>query len=470
MTTSNISIDVQNVSKKYNIYKSKAHQLFDLLGFKLKSKPEEYFAIKNINFSVKKGERLAIIGRNGAGKTTLLKLLTGNFAPSTGKVVVNGKVQALMTVGVGFHPEFSGLENIQAALAYNGLTKKEVELAIADIIDFVELGDFIHQPVKTYSLGMQSRLFFATATAVKPEILIIDEVLGAGDAYFSAKSAERMKNLTSNGCTLLLVSHSTSQVLQFCDSAIWMESGEVVKQGPALEIVKSYEAYSKRLEFEYFNRETSAKTEIIQSKWLREKLLKEVLSAEILDSIKVTQKSDASQVEEDIKSVEPAISRWPSHDERLKIKQIRLLNSEARVSYVFNTQEKMEVEITIEASESDIYGCIFAIVLFTEDGKMLTRHCSPKANYKMDKGKNLVVSLFYEELLLGNGKYIFSAAIYKQLDLFDLSSALYYDLLSRSFEFQVISQHSDDSSLFHPPCQWNLINTHVGSEKHVEKV
>src|SRR5262249_41719626 len=157
--------------------------------------------------------------------------LTRNYRPSRGSVTVNGQVVALIEIGVGFHPEFTGIDNIRASVAYNGLSDSEVDAAIEEVTEFCELGPFLNQPLKTYSLGMKSRLYFACATAVKPDILIIDEVLGAGDAYFAVRSAERMKALTQSGCTLLLVSHSIQQIVQFCEEAIWLESGQIVKQG-----------------------------------------------------------------------------------------------------------------------------------------------------------------------------------------------------------------------------------------------
>ncbi len=243
------AIRFSNVSKQYRLYGKPHERMLDQIGwyaltFWRKRPPFQRFqALKNLDFTIAKGERVGIVGRNGAGKTTMLKLITGNFAPTTGSLEVDGSVQALMQLGIGFHQEFSGLENIKAALHYNGLTGKTFKDALDDVIDFVELGDFLHQPIKTYSLGMNARLQFAAATAVRPDILIIDEVLSAGDGYFAAKSAHRMTRLTESGCTLLLVSHSIPQVVQFCERAIFINEGAVVVDGPTLEVVKLYEEY-----------------------------------------------------------------------------------------------------------------------------------------------------------------------------------------------------------------------------------
>ena len=247
------AIVLNSISKIYRLYDSPSEQALDVFGlsrlrFWRKPKYHERAALEDVSLVVGRGERIGVIGRNGAGKTTLLKLITGNFAPTRGTVVVNGSVQALINIGLGFHPEFTGYENIRASLVYNGLAETELDAAIADIVDFVELDEYLHQPIKTYSLGMQSRLYFATATAISPDILIIDEVLGAGDAYFSAKSAERMKRLTSSGATLLLVSHSMTQILQFCDEAIWIENGRVMLRDASLTVINAYEKFISELE------------------------------------------------------------------------------------------------------------------------------------------------------------------------------------------------------------------------------
>jgi lipopolysaccharide transport system ATP-binding protein len=433
-----VAIKIENLNKVYTLYHNKVDQLRDLLGLKRKQAIQEHYALKNINLDIGQGQRIALVGRNGAGKSTLLKMLTGNFKPTSGKITINGKVQALMSTGIGFHYELTGYENIKASLAYNDLSTKEINAAIDEIIHFVELGDYLHQPVKTYSLGMQSRLSFATATAIKPEILIIDEVLGAGDAYFTAKSVDRMKKLTNNGCTLLLVSHATSQVLQFCEDAIWLESGEIVKQGRALEVVKAYEAYSKKLEFEHFNNPmATTNSSVIQSTWLREKLLHEALSAH---------------------SKNEDISRWPSMDSRLKINNVCIVDENNNALPAITTGAPVRINIDIIANAADNYDCYFVVLLFTEDGRWISRHCSDKYQFSLQEGQVVTTSLFYDNLCLGNGKFIFSAAIYKVLDLDDLDNACYYDLLSRSFEFTVIAPYKDDFSLLHLPARWKILS------------
>ncbi len=446
----------RDVCKCYRLYENKWQMVQDVFNLgRKKQNAKQFYALKNLNLTVRKGDRIGLVGRNGAGKSTLLKLMTGNFSPTSGEVIIRGKVQALMSTGLGFHPEFSGLENIKAALLYNGLSKEKYPEVIEDIVDFVELGPFLNQPLKTYSLGMQARLYFAVATAIEPEVLVVDEVLGAGDAYFTAKSAERMKRLTDSGCTLILVSHSSQQVLQFCDQAVWLECGEIVKQGAALDVVKSYEEYAKSLELAADNKLSEAeagvalanKDGVTQTPWLREKLLKQVLAG--------TPEFSAASSQFIAKG---GVSRWVSHDKGLLIEDITLLDDERRVVGYVKTGDSLDIQMTIVSAEEveKTFDAYFMILLFTEDGRWLVRHCSEKYEVTLKPGEKYTVSLRYDEVLLGTGKYIFSAGIYKVLDLHDLSTAKYYDLLSRSFEFKVRNAYAIDETIFVHPSRWQV--------------
>lgn len=241
-----IAIDCRSVGKMYRLYKRRVDKLLDVssLGRVLpwwRPELQKFWALRNVNFQLKAGSRLGIIGRNGAGKSTLLKLITGNIAPSEGTIDISGEVQALLEAGAGFHPEFTGYENIEAALIQNGMPRSQIKRATEEIAEFTELGDFLAQPFKTYSAGMQARLVFTTATTIEPDILIVDEILGAGDAYFALKSRARIKKLVESGASILLVSHAMDQILQFCDETIWLDRGQIVMRGESLEVVKAYE-------------------------------------------------------------------------------------------------------------------------------------------------------------------------------------------------------------------------------------
>ncbi|WP_019937290.1 ABC transporter ATP-binding protein [Bordetella sp. FB-8] len=241
---SDIAIQVENVSRIFRRFQHPRHRALELFGLKPpKGSYNEFQALDDISFEVKHGERLALIGRNGAGKSTLLSIICGRLRQTSGKVRVNGSIQALMELGTGFHPEFTGRENVLASLAYQGVTGKRAMAMLDEIIDFAELEAFIDQQVKTYSAGMYARLAFSTSTAVEPDILIVDEVLGAGDAYFSAKSTDRMKRLTiESGATVLFVSHDISAVERLCERAIWVDKGKIRMDDTARSISKAYYA------------------------------------------------------------------------------------------------------------------------------------------------------------------------------------------------------------------------------------
>lgn len=247
-------IRLAGVGKMYKVFPNKLDNLIDALGFSSvvgwkRSARREFWALRGVDLEVPPGSRLGIVGRNGAGKSTLLKLITGNLSATEGTVEVRESIHALLDAGAGFHPEFTGYENVRASLAYQGLSGGEMERAVEEIAEFTELGAFLDQPYRTYSSGMQARLAFAAATAVvRPKVIVIDEVLGAGDAYFIGKSNERMRQLVQSGATVLIVSHSLDHVTRICEEAIWVDRGVVVRRGPALEVVKAYQQFTRLLE------------------------------------------------------------------------------------------------------------------------------------------------------------------------------------------------------------------------------
>ncbi len=238
---SDIAIQLLSVGKSFRRFQHPAWRVLDALGWPVPQKHYDIFtALRDITFDVHRGERVALIGRNGAGKSTLLRVISSQMYPEAGEVIVKGTVQALMELGTGFHPDFTGIENIRSALAYQGVSPQKLYSTIEEIIEFAELDTFINRPVREYSSGMYARLAFAVATTISPEILIIDEILGTGDAYFVGKCIQRMKVLTSNGCTILFVSHDLSSVQLLCDRGIWIDRGRIREDGDLLSVSKSY--------------------------------------------------------------------------------------------------------------------------------------------------------------------------------------------------------------------------------------
>ncbi len=200
------------------------------------------WALKDVSFKVKQGETVGVIGRNGSGKSTLLQVLCGILRPTVGEIVVNGRVSALLELGAGFHPEFSGRENVYMNGAIMGLSRKEMDFRFQEIADFAEIGAFIEQPVRTYSSGMFVRLAFACAVNIAPDILIVDEALAVGDAYFQQKCMQKIMEFRENGGSMLLVSHDMTSVKTLCDSAILLDKGVVIERGDPARVVDRYQA------------------------------------------------------------------------------------------------------------------------------------------------------------------------------------------------------------------------------------
>lgn len=237
-------ISFSSVAKMYKLYNSPRDRLKDIFAFSKKHKNQfyrEFWALRDINFEVEKGTTLGIIGPNGAGKSTIIKTLVGNLQPTKGQVKVNGKISPMIEIGTGFHPELTGHQNIFSSGMFLGLTRNEIEEKYDSIVDFSEIHEFIHQPVKTYSLGMYARLGFAIATTIEPDILVIDEVLGVGDMYFMGKAISRMRELCEKGNAVIFVSHDMLAIQRLCKSVMWLEKGRIVELGPAPDVIKSYE-------------------------------------------------------------------------------------------------------------------------------------------------------------------------------------------------------------------------------------
>ena len=218
-------ICTESVTKKYYLYARPQDRFREAVGFSKKALHSDFYALNGISFDVEKGETVGIIGTNGSGKSTLLKIITGVLKPTSGTVQVKGRISALLELGAGFNQEYTGLENIFLNGRMMGYTKKEMETRVQAIIEFAEIGEFIHQPVKTYSSGMFARLAFAVAINVEPDILIVDEALSVGDLFFQNKCFRKFEELKNKGVTILFVSHDISSVRQMCSRVLWIEKG-----------------------------------------------------------------------------------------------------------------------------------------------------------------------------------------------------------------------------------------------------
>lgn len=477
-----LAIHLQGVSKIYKLHGSQTDQLIDVLGLqrigiKTKSPSKEFAALSNISLEVPRGHRIGIVGRNGAGKTTLLKLICGNFAPTLGNVEVNGSVQALMNIGLGFHPEYTGRENVEASLQYNGLAREEYKKAMEGIVEFCELGDFLDQPFKTYSLGMQARLMFAAATAIKPDILIVDEVLGAGDAYFVAKSKIRVQKMIEAGCTMLLVSHSMQQVLELCDEAIWLEQGSIKMQGESLLVIKAYEeSLHGRMstimplvdgpsDFAHDSNPVQGSNSscvMLSDACVEERFslpneirlqLPAFLPHQTNCNLPYYKKEDL----QGFQHVERGgISRWDS-EIGIKVTGFNIQTEEGFENRLRALRPaKFIILLTAEVSKQ--FSCMYGIVLNDALGNIVARIWSPPDVFQLEEGESKAVEMVLNPVQIGPGEYTIGISVLEAASIELINTTPRYDLLGRSFTctVEIDETLSAASANFIHSAEWNL--------------
>lgn len=234
------AIEVENIVKSFKVYNDKGHTMKEMALFSKRRKYETRTVLDGVSFEVKKGEAIGLIGQNGCGKSTTLKLLSRIMYPDSGNIRLAGRVSSLIELGAGFHPDMSGRENIYTNASIFGLTRKEIDARLEDIIAFSELEEFIDNPVRTYSSGMYMRLAFSVAINVDADILLIDEILAVGDVSFQAKCFEKLKSIKKSGTTIVIVSHSLGQIEKICDTSYWLDSGKIMCSGNPVEVHKRY--------------------------------------------------------------------------------------------------------------------------------------------------------------------------------------------------------------------------------------
>ena len=233
-------VEIKNVSKSFKLYHDKATTLKERLLFLRSSKADIFWALEDINLIIESGETVGLIGHNGSGKSTLLKLITKIIYPTSGEIITHGRVSSLLELGAGFHPDFTGRENIYINASIFGLSRKEIDSKLESIIEFSELRDFIDSPIRTYSSGMYTRLAFSVAVHVSPDILLIDEILAVGDINFQKKCIAKIKEFKKKGVTMVFVSHNMNDVLGICDSVVWLDKGRMIECGDTEVIAKKY--------------------------------------------------------------------------------------------------------------------------------------------------------------------------------------------------------------------------------------
>jgi lipopolysaccharide transport system ATP-binding protein len=334
-------ISVKNLSKCFEIYQNPSNRLWQALWIGKKQFYKEFWALKNINFELQKGECIGVIGRNGAGKSTLLQIITGTLPQTTGEVYTKGRIAALLELGSGFNPEFTGRENVYMNAAILGFKRSEIEEKYQEIIKFAEIGDFIDQPVKTYSSGMMVRLAFAVQVVVEPDLLIVDEALAVGDAAFQFKCLTRIKEIVAKGTSVLLVSHDSGTVKSFCDKCLWLKKGEVYAYGNAGEIV---EAYDREVRMETEQGQMSLSSQHVEKK--NEKSVSEPLVKEAESITLLTDGSEIGWAEDETLDSRVAGCRYGVGG--AKVKKIDLLDEQNNPLTIVDFNQKVKIRVFFE--------------------------------------------------------------------------------------------------------------------------
>lgn len=414
---SDVTISVKDVTKIYKLYDKPTDRMKE--AFLKKNMHKDFYAVDGVSFDVRKGETVGIIGKNGSGKSTLLKMITGVLTPSEGEIKLSGPVSALLELGTGFDGEQDGISNIYLNGNMVGLTKEEIDASLQDIIDFADIGDFINQPVKTYSSGMFVRLAFAVAINIKPEILIVDEALSVGDFRFQQKCYRKIREFKEKG-TVLFVSHDTGAITSFCDRVIWLDDGKVYKEGKPEEIIEEYLAYMRydvkemqtfvqETEKQKSNEEIGVETESVEATIIDE--VEAPIEGIAEEPIEEESVEEITQVEEETNSIEGrALSFGNGHG---KFTKVELLNEDNESVSIVKSGMKLVINMDVAANE-EIDMPILGINLKDAVGNVLivTNTVFEKNNMqKLEAGKKYNYKWKFTFPLLRTGKYSLDVAL-----------------------------------------------------------
>ncbi len=415
------AVEVENVSK---LYKRSAHKRqfqtlkSAMLGgnlFETMNPKESFAALKNVNCTIRKGSMFGIIGSNGSGKSTLLKLIAGISKPTFGKIVSHGKISALIELGAGFHPEISGGENIFINGIMLGLSRKSIAEKYDDIVKFAELEEFIDQPVKTYSSGMFMRLGFAVAVNVDPDILLIDEVLAVGDEAFAHKCLDKILEFKKRNKTMILVTHGLAMVETFCDSAMWLKKGEVMKIGDPRMVCGAY---------------------LMDVEGKEEKDL-QAQHQQLTETLAATVQPEDDEVRE---------SRWGGGE--IQITKVQLLDAQDQEKHVYTTGEPMQIKLFLSAKKS-VDDFVFGIGIFNGEGVCCYGTNTHIEEYEpVELRGSAEVTFYIDQLNLLEGTYYLDVAAHRR-------DEYPYDYHRHLYTFKVRSRQKD-VGVFRPNHRWQF--------------
>jgi ABC-2 type transport system ATP-binding protein len=405
-------IRVNDVHKKFRVYSDKGHSLKERLLFRNRNRHEDRWVLKGIDFEAKKGEAIALIGQNGCGKSTLLKLMTRIMHPDKGNIEIEGRVSSLIELGAGFHPNMSGRENIYTNASIFGLSRKEIDARLKDIIDFSELGEYIDNPVRTYSSGMYMRLAFSVAINVDADVLLIDEILAVGDANFQVKCFERLRELKTAGVTTVIVTHDMSTAEKFCTQALWLNDGLAQASGRPAKVVDAYLAYMNERHYEQSvarERSKSAETSEKQAEGSVTSASEEKKFAEPNSNADEATPAKDADAGEAGAQIDYSSNRFGLR--HIEITKAEMLSADGVSRKIFKANEPVTVVMHYKRNKP-IDGYVFGFSFVTLEGVTITG-----TNTRLDRldipnvGQTGQVCLSFDCLPLLSGKYILQVAV-----------------------------------------------------------
>ena len=412
------AIEVKNVTKKYKVFYDKGNQLKERLLFFKRNRYEERWVLKGIDFQVARGEAIGLIGKNGCGKSTTLKLLTKIIYPDSGSINMRGRVSSLIELGAGFHPDMSGRENIYTNASIFGLSRREIEAKIDDIIAFSELQEYIDNPVRTYSSGMYMRLAFSVAINVNADILLIDEILAVGDANFQAKCFNKLREIKRKGTTIVIVSHSLGQIEQICERSIWICDGKIRMEGAPRDVHPEYMEYMNEIRIELDETEKRRLEQHEQEIMAKEKKAWE----------------EEQKAKAEVQMVNTDKKRYGNKHAHMN--KLTLCNGKGEETTSFKMGESMQIAYSYTVSEK-VEDAVFGFGIFRSDGLWCygtNTRIESFDNFDLEKDGKLVIDL--ENLNLIQGEYWIDLAI-------EQGDGIPVDYYKEVFKFDVYSPVSD---------------------------
>lgn len=405
-----LAINFKDVHKSFKVYYDKGQNFKERILFKNRSRHETREVLRGISFAIEKGEAIGLIGQNGCGKSTILKLMTRIMYPDVGTIEMNGRISSLIELGAGFHPDMSGRENIYTNASIFGLTRKEIDERLHNIIAFSELEEFIDNPVRTYSSGMYMRLAFAVAINVDADILLIDEILAVGDANFQAKCFNKLREIKASGTTIVIVSHSLGQIEQICNRSIWIESGKIKMEGNPRDVHPYYLDFMGQKNVETQQRQAAEQ----KADDLAEK------------DAEVTKSNDDSNID--------TKDRWGSGE--VRITKVSLLDANDNESLVFKTGDDMKIKIEYSTTKN-LEDVVVGIGIFRNDGLECygtNTHIDRLPGIRLKNKGSITCNIHKNNLL--SGVYNLDIALHKE-------DGFPYDYWKKCISFQMNSIVSD---------------------------